>query len=226
MATTTTTSVNLSLGDDQYVELRGIGWPGYKVVLRLRGEQSRPKMIYLDGDLLLMSPALPHERLKMRLGSLVVEVAFGLGIPFLFAGQTTYRRRKKDAGVEPDDSYYLSNEARVRGKKEIDLRVDPPPDLAIEAVHTHGASKALEVLRRLGVPEVWVCDDDGLRILILRVNRRYVRSNTSLAFPFLTASEIFDWAQRPQIATDLEWMIDLRQWVQEVLVPRVRGQDG
>jgi Uma2 family endonuclease len=225
MATATQTSaLTFSLEDDQYVELRGIGWVGYKTILRLRGDRSRPKMIYLDGDLLLMSPALPHERLKMRLGYFVVEVAVGLKIPSLYRGQTTFRRRKKEAGVESDESYYFGSEARIRGKKEIDLRVDPPPDLAIEAVHTHGAATALEVLRRLRVPEVWVCDDDGLRILVLRANRRYAESDKSLAFPFLTAAEILDWAQRPQVASDLEWMMELRQWVQEVLVPRVRGQ--
>ena len=227
MVTAIVTSVpTFSLESDQYVELRGIGWDGYRTILRLRGDRPRPKLIYLDGDLLLMSPALPHERLKIRLGRFVAEVAVGLKIPFLSSGQTTFRRRKKDAGVEPDESYYLTNEARVRGKTEIDLRVDPPPDLAIEAVHTHGAAAALEVLRRLRVPEVWVCDDDGLRIFVLRANRRYAGSDRSLAFPFLAAPEILDWAQRPDLASDLEWMIDLRRWVQEVLVPRVQGQVG
>jgi Uma2 family endonuclease len=225
MATATPTfTPTFSILADPYVELRGIGWAGYKTVLRLRGDRSRPKMLYLDGDLLLMSPALPHERLKSRLGLFVVEILVGLKIPFLMTGQTTFRRRKKDAGVEPDESYYLANEARVRGKKEIDLRVDPPPDLAIEAVHTHGASMAVETLRRLRVPEVWVCDDDGLRILVLQANRRYTESDRSLAFPFLTGAEILDWTQRPQVASDLEWMEDLRRWVQEELIPRVRDQ--
>ena len=226
MAMTTMTAVpTFSLEGDQYVELRGIGWAGYSSILRLRGDRSRPKMIYLDGDLLFMSPALPHERLKSRLGLFVIEVVVGLKIPFLVTGQTTFRRRKRAAGVEPDESYYLANEARVRGKKEIDLRVDPPPDLAIEAVHTHGAGMAVETLRRLRVPEVWVCDDDGLRLLVLQANRRYAESDRSLAFPFLTAVEILDWAQRPQIASDLEWMTELRQWVQDVLVPRVQGEN-
>jgi Uma2 family endonuclease len=208
---------------DACVEFRGVGWDGYKTVLRLRGDRGVPRLVYLDGDLWLMSPSFPHERLKARLGLFVVEVAVGLSLPFLFAGQTTFRRRKKEAGVEPDESYYLANESRVRGKKQIDLRVDPPPDLAIEAVHTHGAEKAVEVLRRLRVPEVWVCDDDGLRIFVLQANKRYAASDRSLAFPFLTATEILDWVQRPPMTPDLEWMTELRQWVQDVLVPRVRG---
>ena len=225
MATATETfTPTFSIEADQYVELRGIGWAGYETVLRLRGDRSRPKMIYLDGDLLLMSPALPHERLRFRLGCFVFEVVVGLKIPFLVTGQTTFRRRKKEVGVEPDESYYLANEARVRGKREIDLRVDPPPDLAIEAVHTHGAAKALEVLRRLRVPEVWVCDDEGMRILIRRANRRYTKSDQSLAVPFLTATEILDWAQRSLLGPDLEWTEELRRWVQEELVPRVRDQ--
>ncbi|MDW8452595.1 MAG: hypothetical protein RML39_03965 [Oscillatoriaceae cyanobacterium SKYGB_i_bin93] len=34
--------------------------------------------------------------------------------------------------VEPDDCFYIQNEAVVRGKKQIDLTLDPPPDLVIE----------------------------------------------------------------------------------------------
>jgi len=31
-------------------------------------------------------------------------------------------------GAEPDSSFYIQNAARIRGKREIDLTQDPPPD--------------------------------------------------------------------------------------------------
>jgi Uma2 family endonuclease len=214
------------VGGDQCVVLRDIDWAGYATMLLLRGERGVPRMTYLDGNLWLMSPSFSHERLAERLGLFVMEVVVGLDISSVAAGHTTFRRKKKRGGVEGDKTFYLANEERVRGKTKIDLRTDPPPDLAIEAVYTHSATPAVKVWRRLGVPEVWACDEDCLRILVLQANHRYVESETSAAFPFLTATEIFEWASRIQIVSETDWVKDVRRWVQETLVPRVRGQNG
>jgi len=35
-------------------------------------------------------------------------------------------------GIEPDQCFYIQNESAIRGKKRLDLTVDPPPDLALE----------------------------------------------------------------------------------------------
>lgn len=214
---------------DQRVEFVGIGWEGYRALLKIQGEKSRPQITYLDGDAYLVSPSNLHEWLKKRLGQIVVEVATGLNIPLVMAGETTLRLRKKQAGVQPDESFYLANAARIAPKirkEDLDLRIDPPPDLAIEVVHTHDAKEAIEVLRRLRVPEIWIGDADGLRILVRRANGRYVRSEASTAFPFLTADEIFERANSLSSGLDSDWTKEVRRWVQDVLVPRVRGQGG
>ena len=179
--------------EDQCVEWHDLDWKGYVTMLRLRGERHSPRMIYLDGSLYLVTTSFPHERLAERLGLFVMVIVEELDIPCVPAGQTTFRRRKKRGGVEGDKTFYLANEARVRGKDKIDLRMDPPPDLAIEAVHTHAATAAVEVYRRLGVPEVWICDDKRFRILVRQANGRYAEAGASAAFPFLSAAEIVDW---------------------------------
>jgi Uma2 family endonuclease len=211
---------------DQCVEFPAVGWKGYLTLLRLRGERSTPRMLYLDGTVWLMSPSFPHERLKTRLDHFVTEVLVGFRIPYIATASTTFRRRGKKGGVEGDQTYYIANAARIRGKDKIDLRTDPPPDLAAEAVHSHDARASIEVYRRLRVPEVWVCDEAELIILILRPNGRYARSPTSAAFPFLSAAEIYDWMRRPQTGSDLEWIEQLRRWVNRTLRPRVRRQAG
>ena len=175
-------------------------------MLRLRGEKSRPQMIYLDGDLLLMSPSFIHERLDERLGSFVIEVVVGSSTsPACRRARRRSAAGRSEAGVEPDESFYLANERPIAakdGKETSTSGVDPPPDLAIEVVHTHAATQAVEVLRRLGVPEVWVCDEDGLRILVLQANGRYAESETSLAFPFLTAGRDLRMGQPARTASD------------------------
>jgi Uma2 family endonuclease len=208
---------------DQCVEMPDIGWEGYEMVLQLRGDRSLPKMIYLDGDLFLVSPALTHERLNRRIGFLVDQLILGLRLPCLQSGQTTFRRQGKRGGVEGDHTYYLANEPRVRGKMQIDLRNDPPPDLAIEVVNTHKADTALKVYRRIGVPEIWVCEEDRFLILVRQKNGRYVEASSGLAFPFLTSAEIGAWMQRPFTGPDVDWMEEVHRWVIEVLVPRVRA---
>ena len=210
--------------DDQRVAMTGIDWKGYSTMLRLRGERGVPKMVYLDGELFLMSPSFPHERLKERLGDLVKAVVMVLDIPCVTTAQTTFRRRKKRGGVEADHSFYLANEARIRGKDQIRLRVDPPPDLAIEAVYAHDAGAATEVYRRLGVPEVWICDQFDLTILVRQADGRYVGSPTSASFPFLTAAEVSGWVHRPQSSTDTEWLRQLHRWVSETLPARRGGR--
>jgi Uma2 family endonuclease len=213
-----------SVADDQCVVLSGIDWKGYSTMLRLRGERNMPRMVYLDGDLFLMSPSFSHERLKTRLGLLVMCVVEELDIPCVPSSQTTLRRRKKRGGVEGDESFYLANEAAIRGKDKISLRTDPPPDLAIEAVYSHGAAAAVEVYRRLKVPEVWICDQFDLTILVLQPNGSYAESEASVALPFLTAAEISQWAHRPQTESETRWLKDLRRWVSETLPGRRTGR--
>jgi Uma2 family endonuclease len=221
MTTATTTPTRTAEAEsDQCVVLRDIGWKGYVSFLKLRAGSPVPRMVYLDGSLSLMSPSFTHEYLKERLGILVTEVVVGLVIPCIHSGSTTFRRRAKRGGVEGDQTYYLANLDRIRGKKKISLRVDPPPDLAIEVVTSHDADDAVEVYRRFRVPEVWICDQDQLTILVLQPNGRYTPAERSHAFNFLTASEIHSWVSRTQDDSNTAWTIDLRRWVAEVLTPR------
>jgi Uma2 family endonuclease len=179
-------------------------------------------MVYLDGTVWLVSPSFPHERLQKRLGWVVEVIAEELEIHFVPAGSTTFRRRTKRGGVEGDQSYYLANEKRIRGKDKINLKTDPPPDLAVEAEYSHGAGAAIEVWRRFKVPEVWVCDEAELRILVLKPNGRYAKSPTSASFPFVSAAEIYEWLRRPQGPSELDWLKQLRAWVKRTLKPRFR----
>jgi Uma2 family endonuclease len=205
---------------DQQVTLRGVGWEGYARLLRMRGDRRVPLMIYLDGDVTLVSPCLPHEIFQQRLAQFIVELTVGLDIPCLHAGSTIYRRRKHEAGVEPDLSYYIANEGKVRRNTTIRLRKDPPPDLVIEVVHTHDADHATEVCRRLRVPELWIWEDD-LVILALQPDVAYTEVQASLAFPFLGRAEVAAWINRPRGVSQTEWIKAVRAWVREDVVPRL-----
>lgn len=207
-------------GTRPLVEMHGVGWEGYRAILEVVGDRGVPRVIYLDGDVILMSPTYRHERVAERIGHLVMVITEELEIDCVMSAHTTFRRRKKRGGVEADKSFYMANADRVRGKKRIDLRIDPPPDLVVEAVYSHAADDAIEVYRRLGVPEVWVGDKQALRILALQSNGSYRAVVASIAFPFLTAIEIFEQLELHLDDADNRWLRRVRRWVREVLIPR------
>ena len=207
------------------VTMHNMGWDGYLHVLKARGEKGRPKIVYLDGSVYLMSPAHPREFLKKRLGHLVMVVVEELDIPCSPAGETTFRRRIKKAGSAADESFYLANESRIRGKgfENLHLRRDPPPDLVIESVNTHAADASIEAWRRFRVPELWIADLDSFQILALQKNCQYAEVPQSVSFPFLKAAEILDWIFKPQTGSETDWIKAPCGVVRDVLAPRGRG---
>ncbi len=106
---------------------------------------------------------------RERLGHLVVALADGLEDVL---GRRRFRdipTAAKKGGVEGDKTFYFGEHAeKMKGPQDIDLDVQPPPDLAIEVEVSHSADDAVIVWGRLGVPEVWRFDPiaDGMLLLV------------------------------------------------------------
>ena len=95
-------------------------WATYQRLLRDRGERNRPKYTFLNRRLTIVSPRSPHERLKTRIGGLIEDICVGLRIGFLGFGETTYLKTERPrSGTEPDESYYLTNLERIKGKERV-----------------------------------------------------------------------------------------------------------
>jgi Uma2 family endonuclease len=218
------TSILDSTEPESAIELPNLGWKSYSRMLRLLKGRRSPKLIYLDGDLTLLSPiSFEHEFSSRRLTLFVVEIALGLGIPFVSSGQTTFRRRSKRAGVEGDDTFYFGeNEALVRGKKRLNPRIDPAPDLAIEIVVSHPADKAVNAWKRLGVREIWVLKKTKTRIISRTDDGKYAEMEVSRMLPTVSALDIHEWATRSAASSVNVWLLDLRSWVRDVLIPRLQ----
>jgi Uma2 family endonuclease len=213
---------------DQSLRWFNLGWEGYLGLLEIRGGKRRPRIIYLDGDAHLVTTTSIHEQMVDRLGMFVRVIVEEFDIPCVTTRETTFNRQDQEAGVEPDDSFYLANYrivAHKDGLEKIDLDVDPPPDLVLEIEYANPARQAVEILRRLAVPEVWVRSRVGLRFLVRNDQGDYLESTTSLNFPFLTPTEVFEWVDRRGMDSTTQWTRLVRQWVREVLAPRVQGQN-
>ena len=98
---------------------------------------------------------------------LVEVMAEEMGVDIERLGSTTFKRADLHKGFEPDSCFYIQNEERVRGKLEIDLLTDPPPDLVIEIDISHPSLNKLPIYVQVGVPEVWRYDGSQLQLLAL-----------------------------------------------------------
>src|SRR5688572_18633311 len=110
--------------------LRGVPWSLYTQLLEVVGE-GQPRMTYDRGSLELETLSERHEAFKWIAGRFVEAYAEESGIEYRPTGSTTWHRESIEGGLEADESYYIQNCPRIRGR-EVDPSVDPPPDLAVE----------------------------------------------------------------------------------------------
>ena len=167
--------------------IKNISWSTYKRILAELGDNRNYKIGYCQGVLEIMAPLPAHEVAKVIIGDLVKALLEEINWEFWSLGSTTFDQESMDAGVEPDDCFYIENEARVRGKDRIDLGIDPPPDLAIEVDIT--SRTRFNNYQALKVPELWRWNGRKLEINVL-VNGKYVESTTSSIFPNLAISQV------------------------------------
>jgi Uma2 family endonuclease len=194
------------------VLLSGISWATFESLLA-DTQNHGTRFTYDRGCLEMMSPSREHERLKRLIGRMIEAATEELAIPMSSAGSTTLKAEWKDRGLEADESYYISNEPRVRGRDEIDLRVDPPPDLAVEVEITAASIDKLAVYAALGVPEVWWYDANKLRIYQLRPNGDYTEQVRSPTFPFLPIEDLERFLARRSETDETTWIRSFREWV-------------
>ena len=158
-----------------------------------------------------MAPSPEHERYKKIIGRFVETLAEELDLRIDPLGSTTFKRPEL-SGAEPDECFYIDNINIVRGKKRIDLRQDPPPDLVVEIDITSSSENRLEVYADLGVLEIWRYDGNFFTINILE-NKTYVAVEQSLAFPNLPLQEIANFLRQVGTKDYLDLVREFRHWV-------------
>jgi Uma2 family endonuclease len=150
---------------------------------------SVPRMTFDQGVLELMTPRRQHEAIGRLIGRIVETFSERRGIEILSCASTTFKRPDLDRAFEPDESYYIAHADQIRPKDEVDLQIDPPPDLVIEVEITSSAIAKLRLFAAMGVPEVWRHDGSRLEMLGLE-GPGYRPLASSLGLPGLTAAMI------------------------------------
>jgi Uma2 family endonuclease len=180
----------LDVAADERVVLDRVSWETYERLLADDEGRRVPRLTYDQGVLELVTPSMPHEEDADIIAQVVKIVSAVLGVPIRSVASTTFRRKDLQRGFEPDASFYIQNELRIRGQREVDLEIDPPPDLVLEMEMSRSALDKLALFAGMGIPEVWRCDGERVTIRILE-HDGYRESGVSLALPVLT-SEILE----------------------------------
>jgi Uma2 family endonuclease len=196
------------------VLLQDVSWQTYQSLIKDFEQQPALRLTYDRGLLEIRMPLDPHETYKKLLGRLIEALTEELGIEIRSLGSRTCDREDLERGLEPDQCYYIQNEQAVWDKVQIDLSVDPPPDLAIEIDITNSSMKRLSIYVALGIPEVWRYDGQSLTMYRLD-NLDYQPCKFSIAFPFLSPADVERFLVLKQTTKENALIRQFREWVRE-----------
>jgi Uma2 family endonuclease len=164
----------------------------------------------------ITAPSYEHESVKGHLALLVNALAEEFDIDVTGAGSTTFRREDLAKGFEPDECFYIRHAELVRGKKQIDLTNDPPPDLVIEIDITSPSLSKFPIFAALGIPEVWRYD--GVRVTIFTLaGNEYVERPESIALPKVTSAILTEFLDASRQVKRTAWLRQVRTWARSAL---------
>jgi Uma2 family endonuclease len=203
----------LEVPPGQRVLLRNVSWDEFETILEELGEKRAARVAYNRGMLEIMTPLSEHECSKENISDFVKILLEEFDIDFSPLGSTTFKNQLMSQGLEPDNCFYIQNEALIRGKDRIDLTIDPPPDLALEVDVTSRTNK--EIYQTLGVPELWRFERSKLQINILK-NGLYIETEFSPYFPNIPLVQVIpEYLQKLKTESRNKTMREFRTWVKQ-----------
>lgn len=199
--------------------LHEVDWSLYTRLLRAFDARRGFRLTYDRGTLEIMSPLWQHEEVKELIGRFIDVLTEELNLACRLGGSVTLRRRRKRRGLEPDRCYWIAHAPQLQGKHQLDLRVDPPPDLAVEIDVTSSSIDRMSLYAALGVPEVWRLSTGGIAFHVLESGAYQIRAN-SLSFPRLASADLPAFLAQWGQTDDTAIVRQFRQWVQHQLLSR------
>ncbi|MEL6163494.1 MAG: Uma2 family endonuclease [Cyanobacteria bacterium J06628_3] len=194
--------------------LENISWQTFKAMLADMGSSRNTRLAYENGVLEIMAPDMPHENSNRVIEGFVIALCEEIGQEYKRSGSLTLTRDDLERGGEPDSSYYIQNEYRVRNKEKIDLNIDPPPDLVLEVEYSKPKVDKFKIYAAIGVPEFWRFNGSVLRIYVLN-NGQYSEVEQSPTFGQVAVKEIPRFIQETRINGEMATTRAFRAWVRE-----------
>ncbi len=196
---------------EERIVLRDVSWETYESLLADHENKSVPHFTYDRGMLEIVYPSLVREVANRRISSMLEMIFEAFDIDTVNLGSTTFRREDLERGFEPDTCFYVEENADlIRGKKRLDLSIDPPPDLVLEIDITSPSINKFPIYARLGVPEVWRYDGNELGIFHLEGDG-YKGVSESAILPGFTSEVLSKLIEEGKSMKRSEWMKKVRE---------------
>ena len=204
--------------DGRCLRLSYVDWKMYTQLLQAFAERPAVRLTYDRGELEIMSPLLEHDDDSRFFVALVTVLAEEHRLKLKYGGSATMKKRLNLRGIEADECFWIANARRMAGRRRLDLRRDPPPDLAIEIEVRHGSLDRLSIYAAIQVPEVWWVKEDVMTFYVLKNNGSYSVVAHSLAFPLVSSTDLMRFLKKARESDDaLEVLRELRAWVRNRL---------
>jgi Uma2 family endonuclease len=198
------------------LRLSCVDWKTYTRLLYALAEHRGVRLTYDRGELEIMSPTLLHDDDGHFLARLIVTLTEELDLPIRGGGSVTMRRRKKRKGIEADECFWIANAPKMAGKRRLNLRIDPPPDLAIEVDVTRSSLDRMGIYAALKVPEVWRLEGDFLAFYTLDSGGKYAEIATSRTFLLVAPADLLPFVQQGRTADDQNVVARrFREWIRQ-----------
>lgn len=191
--------------------LQNISWQTFVALLRETGSDRGTRFAYDCGTLEIMTPLYEHEHLKIQFDRFIFALAEELEIEIKSAGSMTLKREDVNRGIEPDNCYYIQTEPTVRGRSQLDLETDPPPDLAIEIDIISSSVNKFGIYLALGVTELWRYNGRDLKFYQL-AEGGYVECEFSTAFPLVSVTEMSRFIEQSKTIGEIALLKSFRAW--------------
>ncbi|MFH7244355.1 MAG: Uma2 family endonuclease [Spirulina sp.] len=192
---------------------RVLDWSAFQQIHQLLSPRTQARFTYDNGTLEITMPLESHERLARLIELFVRILVVELGLKMKSMGSTTLAREDLSKSAEPDSGYYIQNYTLV-ADHEINLAVDPPPDLVVEVDITHTDIQKNDLYASLGVPEFWRFNGRDWIILKL-IEGQYEERDQSPIFPMVAKADLYRFLQTA-MTDEVAAEVDFRQWVRQL----------
>jgi Uma2 family endonuclease len=204
--------IDTTIDGEQRVFLGDVRWKTFEALLHDVGDP-RGRFAYDRGLLEIMSPSSEHEHLDKLLARFVEVLTEELRMPIRSLRSTTLRRRDLKRGIEADEAYYIGHDPLMGKRRRLDLRRDPPPDLAIEVDISRSSLVRMRVHAAIGIAEVWRWHGDRFEIWRLLPDGEYHLVERSVILPMLPISGLKRFLSLRHERNETELVREFRQWV-------------
>ncbi len=200
------------LPENGILTLSDVSWEEYERLIQAVGEAPSLRINYDQGRMQIMTISFKHEHYAHIVEQVIGRLSSILRLKVTFFGSATLKRQKRLKGAEPDACFYVQSTEIIGNKINLDLRVDPPPDVVLEVDIHHESFSRFHLYEGLGVPELWHYDERKLTIYQLQ-DGHYQVVPVSIAFPLLTGDILTEFLTRSQTEGQYETVLAFEEWL-------------